>query len=113
MKTVFAILLSVHLLIHFIGFLRAFNMVEMPESTLPISRTQGIFWLLTGILFILPVILYMQNDPLWAIITIPLVFMSQVLLIMNWKDAKFGTIINLIIIAVAIVYVAGWQLQNS
>lgn len=112
MKTVFVILLTLHLLIHLIGFLQAFDLAKLPESTKPISKTQGIFWLVTGLLFIPAIILYIQNNPIWTVLATPIVIMSQVLLVMNWKDAKFGTIINLIIITVAIIHFTGWQLYN-
>ncbi|MCG9971912.1 DUF6544 family protein [Christiangramia crocea] len=113
MKIVFIALLIIHLLIHFIGFFKAFDLVKLPESSNAISITQGIFWLFTALLFIPSVIFYIQSNPVWAVIAIPAAIVSQVLIVLNWNDAKFGTIVNLLIILIAIIHFAGWEFERS
>lgn len=113
MKIAFIALLIIHLLIHLVGFLKAFGLAELPESGNHISKIQGVFWLVTTILFIPAVILYMRNDPLWTVIAIPAALLSQALIILNWNDAKFGTIVNLLIILVAMIHFAQWQLERT
>ena len=113
MKIAFVALLAVHLLIHSIGFLKAFDLTKLPESTLSLSRFQGLVWLATGLLFIVVIILYLQNNPIWSILAVSAVIISQVLIFINWSDTKFGTIANLIILFIAIVHFAGWQFEKT
>lgn len=113
MKIAFIILLLVHLLIHLFGFFKAFELAELPESSNHISKTQGIFWLLTTILFIPVVILYIQNNPVWTLVAFPVSIVSQILIVLNWNDAKFGTIVNLLIILIAILHFASWQFEST
>jgi hypothetical protein len=41
-------LLTLHGLIHLMGFAKAFGYAELPQLTQPISREWGVLWLLAG-----------------------------------------------------------------
>ncbi|MDX1543906.1 MAG: hypothetical protein R3214_08160 [Christiangramia sp.] len=111
MKIVFIALIIVHLLIHLLGFFKAFDLVELSESGNQISRTQGIFWLVTALIFIPGGILYIQNNPVWTLAIIPAALASQILIVLNWNDAKYGAIVNLLIVLVAMMHFVVWEFQ--
>ena len=49
MSIALVLLLVVHGLIHFMGFLKAFGLAEMPQLAGPISRPLGALWLAAGL----------------------------------------------------------------
>lgn len=99
MRTAFIILLAIHGVIHLFGFLKAFDISEFNAIAQPISKPLGALWLLVFLLFLATAILLAtQYDYWWMVGTIAVV-LSQLLIIVYWTDAKFGTIANLIILA--------------
>jgi len=102
MKLIFAAIILIHGLIHFMGFAKAFNYGEMKQLTIPISKNVGALWMLTAFLFIIAaILLFMKKENWWMMATVA-VIISQVVIIMSWKDAKFGTIANVLILIVAV-----------
>ena len=101
MKIVFSLILIIHGLVHVLGFLKAFRFVEISQLSQHISKPIGLFWLLSGILFLLAAKQFMQNN-VWFYTTIVAIIISQVLIFLYWRDAKFGSIINLIILFVSL-----------
>ena len=112
MRILFAIILFLHLLIHLIGFAKANDWLH--STGIPIiSKTQGFLWLLVSILLLITIILFLLAKPAWIILAIPVIISSQVLIILNWNEAKFGSIFNIIILLVVIFSLAGWRFENS
>jgi hypothetical protein len=103
MKALFLILIILHALIHLLAFLKAFDLAELKEFTSPVSKPMGLIWLLTLVLLILASILFMINHPNWWIWGIIGAVISQILIFQFWQEAKFGSIPNLIIIAISIL----------
>lgn len=101
MRYFVAILILLHGLIHLMGFSKAFGFAEMKQLTIAISRPAGGFWLLTTLLFVTAAVLYLFKSGYWIPLALIACIMSQVLIFMSWKDARFGTIANLIILVVA------------
>lgn len=98
MKTVFLVFVFVHALIHLLGFLKGWGISEIKELTLPISKTWGMIWFTAFLLFIVFNILFsVKNEFTWVAGLIA-IFVSQILFFVFWKDARFGTIPNLIIL---------------
>lgn len=62
----------------------------------------GLLWLSAAIMFVIFGILYAANFHYAWLVGLIAVLISQVLVILFWKDAKFGTIANIIILAVII-----------
>ncbi len=54
-------------------------------------------------------ILFLLKNESWALITIIAAIISQILIFSVWHDAKFGTIANVLALAVAI---SGWASLN-
>jgi hypothetical protein len=98
LKIIFFIIIIVHGLIHLMGFVKAFKLAPMDQLTQPISKPVGLLWLLTALLFLAAVFLFLRRPEFWWIIAAPAIIISQVLIILSWRDAKFGTIANLIIL---------------
>jgi len=112
MRILFVIILFLHLLIHLIGFGKArhwFNVNEIPM----ISKSQGFLWLLVSILLLATIIMFLLKKPLWIFVAIPVIIISQTLIILNWHEAKFGSLFNLILLAVVIFSFAAWRFENS
>lgn len=113
MKIAFVILLSIHGLIHLMGFLKAFGFAEIPQLSQDFSKSEGILWLTIVLAFVFVGVLFLMKNNLWFWIAIGAVLISQILIIINWQDAKFGTIANLIVLIVAIIAVAGWNFEKQ
>ena len=103
MRTLFTILIIIHGLIHLIGFGQTFKSAYFKMSNYQISNFAGIIWLLGALLFILAGLLYIIKSEFWWTVGFIALAISQVLIILFWKDAKFGTIPNVIILLVCIV----------
>jgi hypothetical protein len=112
-KHIFAILLLLHGFIHCIGFVKAFNLTHISAITKEISKPFGIIWLLTALLLVATAILYFTKNNTWFIVAIVAVLLSQILIITFWKDAKFGSIANVIIVFVAITSWASHRFENQ
>jgi hypothetical protein len=102
LKYIFVFVVFMHGLIHFMGFAKAFGYGNIIQITKEISKPIGAAWLFTALLFIAAVVLYFIKNDGWAITAIIAVVISQILIITVWKDAKFGSIANVIILFVAI-----------
>ncbi len=97
MKILFTILVGIHVLIHFMGFLKGFGLAEVNEISRRVSNTQGLLWLVTTVLFITGLIQMYYNNFLWKWFLLVAVCLSQVLIASHWTDAKFGSLPNLLI----------------
>ena len=102
MKFVFSFILLLHTLIHLMGFAKAFQLVEINQLSQSISKPMGILWLITALMFICSAALFLTKQELWFIVAFIAILNSQALIILLWKDAKFGTIINIIVLLVSI-----------
>jgi hypothetical protein len=102
-KHIFMIIVLIHGLIHFMGFSKAYSYGNFSQLTKEISKPAGIVWFLTGILFLIAIIFYLFKKDSWVYISMLAVGLSQILIINNWQDAKFGTIANLIILIVSVI----------
>lgn len=112
-KYIFGFVLLVHGLIHLIGFAKAFQLARIDQLSMSISKPLGLVWLLTGIFFIVTFALAILKKEWWPILAIIAIVVSQVLIIIFWKDVKFGTIANIIILMVSITGFATIQFGNS
>lgn len=109
MKAFFVFIVILHAVIHSLGFLKAFRLIELNQFTQNITKPMGVLWLFGfGFLF-LSAVVFMLNIDWWWITGIAAVILSQILIVLFWQDAKFGTIPNIIILLVAIVAFAGWS----
>lgn len=105
----FALLISIHGLIHLMGFAKAFGYGNISQLTKYISKNTGICWLTTCLLFSAACIGFFLKKDWWPVLAIAAVVISQVLIFSAWTDAKFGTIANAIILLFTIAF---WGTQR-
>lgn len=113
MRIAFALLIFVHGSIHLLGFLKAFHLAEIPQLTQKITAPIGVLWGLTTVLFVTTAILFILKLDNWLIAASASLALSQVLILMAWQDAKFGTAPNLIILLVAVVGFGALAFENT
>ena len=113
LRIIISLLVVIHGLIHLMGFVKAFEIAEVSQLTREISRPLGIVWLLTSLLFAIVAILLFINKEWWWIPALPAFLVSQILIITTWQDAKFGTILNLIIIIAIVFGFASWNFNRQ
>ncbi|WP_347925605.1 DUF6544 family protein [Pontimicrobium sp. SW4] len=102
MKIIFALIVIIHALIHLLGFVKAFQLAEITQLTQNISKPIGMLWLFATIAFLISITLVLLKKDWWFFVALIAVIISQTLIIIYWKDAKFGTIANAIILLVSI-----------
>ncbi len=112
LKIFLLIILFIHGMIHALGFLKSFQLAEINQLTQNISKPMGILWLIAVILFLAAAIQLISNHDLWWITALAAVILSQVLIILFWQDAKFGTIANIIILLSVIAGYGFWSFEN-
>lgn len=109
LRILFVSILLSHGLIHLTGFAKAFKLAEVSQLTGTFTRTAGVFWLLTAVLFSLAMLLFWLKKDSWWILAVPAVVVSQVLIFSQWQDAKFGTIANIIAVVGIVLAYGQWQ----
>ena len=103
LKIIFLFITLIHGLIHFMGFAKAFGYGNITQLTKEISKPVGFLWLSTALLFITCIALHLLKKDGWVYVALLAVVSSQILILNNWQDARFGTIANAIVLAVSVV----------
>lgn len=107
MKWFFVVVVVLHGLIHLLGFAKAFGLAEVAQLQQPISRPLGALWLLAAVLFVVTVILLFAAPSWWWVSAAAAVLLSQGLIVSSWKDARFGTIANVIVLVPLVIAILG------
>jgi len=102
MRFAFAFLLVLHGLIHAMGFLKAFGLASLPQLTLPISRPLGLRWLAAGLTLLATVGALYATPRWWWLAAAVAAVLSQGVIATSWRDARFGTIANAILVLGAV-----------
>ncbi|MCX6268040.1 MAG: hypothetical protein NTW16_11875 [Bacteroidetes bacterium] len=103
MKYIFAALLFLHGAIHLMGFTKAFGYARIENIPSEMSKVSGLFWLVACVLFLAAGIAFLAKADWWYLVAFVALLLSTFLIISVWKDGKFGTIANIIILAGAII----------
>ena len=93
-------LLWVHGLIHLLGLVKAFGWAEVRALRQPIGRPAGLLWALAAVLFLIATWTILGRSDRWWIPALAGVLLSQVLIVLHWKDARFGTVANVLLLVV-------------
>lgn len=112
MKPLFLFVICVHGLIHLMGFAKAFHLTSIDGINSPISKSVGLIWLLVALLFLSSAIGFFTEKSFWPIAALVALVLSQALIILVWRDARWGTIANVLILAVVILSFAKLQFQT-
>ncbi len=112
MKIPFVFLIIIHGLIHFMGFGKAFNLAPVSQLTLDVSKVNGLLWLTTGLLFLLSAIVLLMGREWWWVTCLGAGLLSQFLIFGAWRDAKAGTVMNVVILLVAVIGYSSWHFEH-
>jgi hypothetical protein len=112
-RVIYLIIVILHGLIHLLGFLKAYGISEVKEMTLPVSKPAGLFWLITGLSFLVYGALFLSRSKFNWIAGLIAILISQFLLFQWWSDAGFGTILNLVIFAVVLVNYGKFRINRK
>jgi hypothetical protein len=113
MKIFFFLLILFHALIHILGFLKGFQILELKEFTLTINKPMGLIWLGTTLILISAAIFFAIDHPHWWLFAFSGILFSQILIFIFWNDAKFGSFPNILIFLVALVAFSQFLFQQK
>ncbi|MFY7838677.1 MAG: DUF6544 family protein [Lacibacter sp.] len=112
MKYLFSFLLFVHGLIHLMGFAKGFGYGKLPALTKFISKPTAAIWLFAAVLFTAAAVLHVLKKENWPLFAVVAVVVSQLLIVWYWKDAKMGTVANLVILLITVPALGDWQFNR-
>jgi hypothetical protein len=98
MRIAFTLLLGIHGLIHLAGFAKGFGFAEVAALKLPLGRPAGVLWLVAAIGFLASAVMIHAAPTRWWLVGLPALLLSQTLVVLFWSDAKFGTILNVMVL---------------
>lgn len=112
LRFIFAFILVVHGLIHLMGFAKAFKLAEVPQLTGSFSKPAGMLWFVTALLFVSSVLFFFLKKDWWWMVAAPAVLLSQILIFTQWRDAKFGTLANVIALVGTVLAYGSWSFNT-
>lgn len=113
MKIVLILLILLHGAVHFMGFFKASRRAKVQQFNHGISRADGLLWLATGCLLLCCAVLFTLQVEMWWVLSCIAIIFSEYLIIKDWQDAKFGTVINIIIFLATFAGFIAWFLARS
>lgn len=113
MAIVFSLLLFLHAIIHAVGFSKAFGLRDFENVSHAITRQQGLAWGFCTLLFAIAAGGSLLNKKWWPVVALVGIAISQVLVVINWSNAGWGTAINIVILLVAIIQFADFRFQQG
>jgi len=112
-KIIFVLMVAFHGLIHLLGFLKAFDLAKINKLTRPISRPLGLLWLVAALVLVVTSTALVFNVQWWCIVAIVGVLLSQILIFTAWRNARVGSIPNLILLTVLILALGSLRFESS
>jgi hypothetical protein len=114
MRIATAIVLVFHGLIHLLGFLKPWKIAAVPQlsgrAIMPLSegafRVVGVLWLIAALAFVGAAMLRLMDHESWWMIAAPAIVLSQMLIVLQWSDARAGTVAN-VLLALGVAVAAG------
>jgi len=108
MRIAFTSLITVHALIHVMGFAKAFGLASLAQLKMPISRPMGVLWLVAAVLIITAALLLFAAPRWFWLVGLAGLVASQIAIVASWGDARFGTIANIVLLAAVIYGAFAW-----
>lgn len=106
MKWFILVLAVTHGALHLLGFAKGLGLAHLPQLQLPITRAASWAWLAAAVLLGSGGILALIGSRYWGMVMLAGLALSQLLIFANFRDAKFGTIPNLLLLLPALVNAA-------
>ncbi len=98
MRFAIAIFLLIHGLIHLMGFAKAFGLAKLPQLQQGITRPVGLLWLAAALLLMCAAALLLLSRGGWRWVALTGALLSQGMVLLDWQDAKAGTLANLVVL---------------
>ena len=98
LRLAFVALVVIHGLIHLMGVAKGLGLAELPQLTQPISRSLGALWLAAALAMLATAVALVAAPRWWWAIAAVAVVLSQVAIAGSWRDARVGTVANVIIL---------------
>lgn len=111
MRYVFFALVLIHAVIHFAGFAKSRNPAAVSSLQQNVSPWEGMLWLVAGVALLVSAGLWITGDGRWWWAALPALILSQFLIGIHWKEARFGSILNLLILFMALLGLAEWRYE--
>ncbi len=112
MKVVYLIAVGLHGLIHLMGFLKGrIRTIQSIKS--PVNRKQGIAWLAASVMLLAYLIAYMAHVQFDWVLGFISVLISQLLIIYFWRETRFATVINVLILMVSLASFGQYQFHQK
>lgn len=108
MRVAFALFLTIHALIHIVGFAKAFGLASVSGRLAPISRAAGVIWISATFLFLCATASIVLAPRAFWVVAILGTIVSQFAIAKSWKDARFGTLPNVAVLLCAIYAAFAW-----
>lgn len=103
MRVLLLILITVHGLLHLLGFVKAFRLAPMPQMPHPINRTNGVLWLIAALMIVTCGILFYTFTDGWWVLGVASVVVSEYVIIRDWEDAGLGSTLNILLLAISVL----------
>ncbi len=111
LRILLSLLLVLHGAIHLMGFAKAYGWAKVPALTLPISKSMGALWSIAAVLLVIASVMLLLASDRWWIPAGVAVVLSQVLIMLHWHDARFGTIANILLLVAVIAGASVWSFR--
>lgn len=121
LRIIFASVLVIHAMLHLIGFAKVWG--TGPKGQLSgetfiqlsghPSKITGVAWLLAATLFLCAALGFLLRKEWYWIPAAGALLVSQFLIVMDWADAKYGTILNIAVLVVVIISFAAMQFSRK
>lgn len=108
MRIAFSLLITLHALIHGLGFAKAFGLAPLTQLKIPIPRPLGVLWLTAGVLILAAMALLLAAPRWFWAVGLAGIAVSQTVIIASWSDARFGTIPNILLLLAVIYGAFAW-----
>ena len=120
-RLIFSSIMVFHSLLHLIAFAREWDLgahgalarKTIFQFTGNSSRVAGLFWLLAGSLFLMAAFLYLIRKDWYWIPAAAALIVSQTLITIYWQDARYGTMVNVVLFIVVIFAAAASHFDSK
>lgn len=102
MRPLLTVMLVLHGLVHLLGVVAAFDLVDLGVPLEPIGPLAGLGWLLAGLLFVGAAAAVVRAPRTWWIPALAAIIVSQIVIAVSWNDARAGTVPNVAFLLAAI-----------
>lgn len=113
MRTVILVCIMIHGIIHLLGFIKAFQVRGLDRFASSLSKKWGILWLIACLFFMATGAAYWLDVDFWWVVGLTAVLLSQVLILFSWSDARWGTLLNLLIVLISMIGFQSWNFERQ